>query len=179
MKKLALIVATDLKNGISKSGNIPWVNKADMLRFKNITTGNSSNCVIYGKNTFLTLPAKHRCLNNRYNAIISSTLTREFVDKYNHTKAEYDIFRNLTDAILFAKNSDKISNIFICGGAGIYDEAITMGNIDEFYITINNKDYECDNFYSIEKQNKYLEGKKYVTIEDVFDDYMFRDIKIV
>lgn len=164
MKKVILIVATDIKNGISKNGSIPWYNKEDLLRFKVLTTScqeGKINCVIYGKKTFLDLPIRQRCLKDRHNIIISSTLTKEQVDKENYTKQSYSLFDNLEKSINFAQNNDIIDNIFICGGSQIYKEAIALGLVDIFQITVNHTDYNCDNFYPINLQKQYLDNQIY------------------
>lgn len=175
--KVALIVAIDLKNGISKNNKIPWINKNDMMRFKKLTSTalpEKINCVIYGKNTFLELPQKAKCLPNRHNIIVSSTLTDDIIKKENYTKQSYSLFKTLKESIDYALGSDFIDKVFICGGSQIYTEAIKLNVIDTFYITVMKQDYSCDNFYDMNLQKEYL-GNKFIIKKEIFDDYEFHD----
>ena len=45
-----------------------------MKLFKDKTIGNKNNCVIMGKNTFMSIPEKYRPLSQRHNVI----LTRDY-----------------------------------------------------------------------------------------------------
>ena len=83
---LSLIVAYDENLGIGKNNDLPWILKKDMNYFKNITTDNSNNVVIMGRNTWESIPEKFRPLQNRINIIISNTLNTYVIEeKYEHT----------------------------------------------------------------------------------------------
>ena len=60
MTNLALIVAVDINNGISKKGLIPWKIKEDSNFFQDVTKRQYEkgkvNAVIMGKNTWLSFP---------------------------------------------------------------------------------------------------------------------------
>ena len=138
-KPIHIIVAVDSKHGISKNCKIPWNIKNDLAHFRKITTEcpiNKQNCVIYGKTTFLDLK---KPLPNRFNIIVSNTIT---IETNNSATCS-----NIEDAITMANNLPNVHNIFICGGSGIYKEAIATLNIEKMYITKIHADYECDNFF--------------------------------
>ena len=60
------IYATDINNGLSKDGVIPWKSKKDMSFFMNKT---KNNVVIMGRNTYFSLPDNVRPLKNRLNLL--------------------------------------------------------------------------------------------------------------
>lgn len=141
LKSIKLIVAFDSKGGISRKGKIPWYFKDDMSRFRSKSTGNGNNCVIYGKQTFLDLK---KPLPNRHNIVISSTLV-----KNENANNSYSICKTIKEGIEEANSMPNIENIFICGGSGIYKEAIETLDIDDLYLTRINNDYDCDNFFPL------------------------------
>src|SRR5438105_1554006 len=131
---LSLIVAIDNQGGISKNDQIPWKIKEDFQFFSDVTSrnyspaGTSKNALIMGKNTWLTCEIKD--LKNRLIIVVSSTL----VDSNVY------IVKTLTEAIKYCQEQQL--HVFICGGKGIYDEAINDFNIDYIYLTRINSDYE-------------------------------------
>lgn len=168
----------DLLHGISKNGSIPWNNSIDMKRFKDLTCSKKNNCVIYGKNTFLSLPSKYRCLPNRHNIIISSSLKNEDIDKMNYTKTNYSLFDNLDNAINFAKNSSDIDDIYICGGSQIYKEVISKNIVDIYYLSFINDVFFCDNNYPFDDMMDSLQNKIYNIKKEKFEDIKFIDIYV-
>lgn len=144
MKPINLIVAFNNNYGISFKNKIPWHNPHDMQRFKEKTT---NNIVIYGKNTFLDLPIKFRCLKDRYNIIISTTLTDEFVANNNKTQAPFKICPTVSSAINFANSIQNFGEIWICGGSAIYEECIRRNIIDKYFVTVQKDNTICDNYF--------------------------------
>ncbi len=146
-----LIVATDIKGGISKNNAIPWSIREDYKHFNDTTTKiyipNKLNAVIMGKNTWTTLPLKG--LKNRLNIIVSTTLT---YDDIIGAVAETYIAKSLKEAIKLCAN---VGRIFICGGSSIYNEALKTNMLNDLYITTINHDYKCDNFIKLDVTNKY------------------------
>lgn len=123
---ISLIVCVDNKWGISKNGIIPWKFKSDMNFFRDMTTykhNNNKNVLIVGKNTLMTM---------------SEIKDREIISVSSTTN------KTLTEAIEKAKILEP-GRIFICGGKRIYEEAIGTLEIQQMYVTVINKDYECDN----------------------------------
>lgn len=159
-QKIVLIVAVDAKYGISKNGVIPWKITEDYNFFHDVTTREYTqgrkNVLIMGKNTWKSLPSNLRGLKNRITVIVSSTMTEEELKQDNMLGEEVYLVSNFTDAITTniltsLKIWDNIGYVFICGGSQIYQEALDQLDIDYYYITEIDEDYECDNLFPYDK----------------------------
>lgn len=120
---------------IGKNGNMPWHNKADLKWFKDTTTGHP---VIMGRKTF---EAIGHPLKNRTNIVVTTS--------YNDLWAEnagVRVYEDLEDAIKFAKTIDE--EVFIIGGASIYDYALSHDLVDRIYIDMLAEDVkDADTFF--------------------------------
>jgi dihydrofolate reductase len=138
---LYIIVATDINNGIGKSGKMPWDFKKEMNHFKTITTKttdkNKQNMVIMGRTTWESIPQKFRPLKGRKNMVLTGN--KDYMAK------GAKVCNSIDTAINFA--DENIENIFIMGGASVYKEAINHPNLSGIYITKINKTYDCDTFF--------------------------------
>ena len=119
---MKIILATDLKNGISKNGRIPWYRPQDLSFFKKITIQtklpNKINAVIMGRKTWETLPNKF--LPNRINIV----LTRK-PDLFSRYQNSHLIFaKSIDDAERIISYISRVENIWIIGGAEIYKEVL-------------------------------------------------------
>ena len=135
--KFDIIVAVDNKFGIGLNQSIPWHIKEDIIYFRNKTTytelPNNTNVVIMGRKTWETLPNK--ILNNRINIVVT------------HQDITFDgiIFvKSFDEALNVSYKLNNIENIFVIGGAQIYNEALHHPNLRYVYMTKINHDYECD-----------------------------------
>lgn len=157
-KAVNLIVACDKKFGIAKNGVIPWFIKTDLDYFKKITTASEEqkmNAVILGKNSWKTIPDKHRGLDNRFNVVVSTTMTPEELQKDNITKTPSVLMRSFNEAMHFCNNHEAIDKIFICGGPSIYQKAIKKKLINTSYVTMIHDDYNCTSHFPMEELNKF------------------------
>ena len=112
------IIAAIADNGaLGANNNLLWYLPDDLKRFKSLTTGHT---VIMGRKTFESLP--DGALPNRTNVVISGNKSAVFEG--------CETFENLADAISNHKHEDEI---FIIGGARIYEQAIVLA--DKLYIT--------------------------------------------
>jgi len=143
-----IIVAYCNKNGIGNNNTIPWKLSDDMKYFKNITTDNKTNnknIVIMGRNTWESIPANFRPLNNRYNFVLSSK--KDFID---HNKVDY-IASSFEDIVEFIKNNNMFlhSKIFVIGGEMLYKYVLDnyINNVHTLYITEIYKSVDCDKFF--------------------------------
>lgn len=119
---------------IGKNGNMPWHNKADLKWFKDTTTGHP---VIMGRKTF---EAIGHPLKNRTNIIVTSR--NEYEARYKDVKVACDV----EEAISYAKTID--DEIFIIGGASIYDYALSHDLVDRIYIDMLAEDVkDADTFF--------------------------------
>ena len=135
------IYATDINNGLSKDGLIPWKSKKDMNFFMNNT---KYNVVIMGRKTYFSLPDNVRPLKNRLNIVLTSNI-KQFEDhkEVNHNVRFTDDI-NIYNSILKNKNSYKQMfpylnsdfKIFIIGGKNIYEPQI-VHNSSRLFLQIN------------------------------------------
>ena len=138
MNQLNLIVAVDLKNGISKNGEIPWQIKEDSLFFLDVTKNNGKVTDGYNDDHVLIIGRKtwESSKINRKTLIVSSTLQGD------------NVVRSLDEAIHKCINC----KIFICGGKQLYEEAMQLP-IDNVYVTEIDHDFECDNIVHLNLSN--------------------------
>lgn len=145
------IVAIDTYNGISKQGEIPWHYKADMKYFSNMT--NNSICIM-GRYTYeyILNKSKGKGLPNRKVYVVS----RNKKLKYETAKT----FTSVLGALAAAVQTDE--NIWICGGSGIYQEALPY--CEKVVITQIPVHADCDNFFPVSyvKNTCHLSG-----VEDI------------
>lgn len=123
-----MIVAVSKNGAIGKDNDLPWGRSLpeDLKMFKTLTMGG----VLYvGKKTANTLPP----LKGR--EVI--TLNR-------------DTYPTLMDIGDYDGLSSSAS-IWIIGGAAIYDAALKMGIVDKVYLSVVDKEYDGDTFFSIEQ----------------------------
>lgn len=131
---ISCILAIDEENGIGKNGKLPWNIKADMEYFTNTTEASctyvATNVVIMGKNTWNSIPEKHRPLKNRINIVISTTLETTFnnladiVTKNPHGTTREIVVKDILSAFSIISELEKLINIdeiFIIGGKQLYD----------------------------------------------------------
>lgn len=137
---IKMILAVDRDNRIGWSnGELPWKLPTDMKRFKELTTGGT---VVMGHNTFKSLKRPNG-LPNRKNFV----LTRA---PYSEIKGQYgDAVEIVSDLSYFERlqhiNGEvKSPDVWICGGAQIYDEAIKRQMVDQIYLTVVNLNTSAD-----------------------------------
>ncbi|VVU95501.1 Thymidylate synthase [seawater metagenome] len=140
-----IIVAVDSKYGIGKDGILPWKIKIDMEYFKNKTTytefPNQINVVIMGYNTWISIPKAYRPLKGRINIILTNK-HKDMIKQDEITK----IADGLQNAYEIA-NTFNPYNIFVIGGATIYNEALKSSYLRNIYITHIDQDFNCDTFF--------------------------------
>ena len=141
--KFDIIVATDAENGIGKDGRMPWDIPADFTYFhkKTSESGNPNkiNAVIMGRITWESIPNDHRPLKNRYNIVISETLTQDQIN--------FKVITSLEKALKYCAINEKINQIFIIGGLSLYEIAINLPELRYIYQTKINAVYYCDRIF--------------------------------
>ena len=143
-----LITAMCSDGGIGYKGALPWPHcKADMAHFAKRTTGAGNNAVVMGRTTWDSIPGHP--LRRRANLIISS-LANTHAKRSEPNDGEH-WFTSIPD--LFAHlESAKHDEVWIIGGASIYEQFMTMHKndeirIDEMCITQMDGTYACDTFF--------------------------------
>ena len=128
---------------IGKGGTMPWHNKNDLKWFKDTTTGHP---IIMGRKTF---DAIGHPLPNRTNIIVTSR--KEYAVKYN-----INVVSDLEEAIAYAKTID--NEVFIIGGASLYEYALTHNLVDKILIDMLAVDVpDADTFFPDVITNKEWE----------------------
>jgi dihydrofolate reductase len=111
-----LIVCVDLMGNIGRNNDLLFHIKEDMKFFREKT---SNSIVVMGYNTWLSLNEKE--LPNRKNIVLTNENIPN-VTTYN------DIFKVI--------NEYKEEDMYIIGGAYVYNESLRLGLVDEILITI-------------------------------------------
>lgn len=113
-----LIVAIDLQGNIGRNNDLLFHMKEDMKFFREQTT---NNIVVMGYNTWLSLNEKK--LPNRENIVLTDEIIPNVI-------TSNDIFKVINSY----KDDDR--DIYIIGGAYVYNECLRLGVVDEVLITI-------------------------------------------
>ncbi len=143
---VGMIVACDLTGLIGYDGKIPWDNKEDMRRFKELTMGST---VIVGKNTYESLPG------NKLPGRVKYVLDDMYIPGHSECKDTADTiwFRDIGKALLAA---DENNPIWIIGGAQLYNDSLHLGIPDFIDLTIMNFIWfkPIDDSWRIQKQKE-------------------------
>lgn len=145
------IVAVSESMGIGLENQLPWHLPSDMKFFQKTTTqfnkdSDKQNAVIMGRKTWQSIPAKFRPLKKRLNVVLSR-------DEQFLSLLPQDVlgFVSLEAALAALQDNSSISNIFIIGGATVYDQALSSQAVDRLFITrVRRLDSElipCDTFF--------------------------------
>lgn len=130
---IGCLVAVDKNQGIGFNGSIPWPRLTNDLKwFKQITLG---NVVIMGRKTWESIGSKN--LPGRINIVLSR----------NNIPDCHKSFSITNDALEFCKTKFPDKDIYVIGGATIYQQYIDV--IDKFYITEIDETYTCDTFFNL------------------------------
>lgn len=127
---IGLIWAQTTSGVIGDSGTIPWHLPEDLRHFKQATAGHP---VIMGRNTWESLPAKHRPLPGRINIVITT--------RADWTSEGAVRTGSLTSALTLAAAASEMQ-CWIIGGGQIYREA--LHHADTALITMVDLDIEGD-----------------------------------
>ena len=139
---IKLIVCIDLKGNIGKNNDLLYHMKEDMEFFKEKTKRQE---ILMGLNTWYSLPNKP--LKDRLNIVVGFDREElnEIKEELNEIKTEYYPLLTYTDLRCaideYIDDVEYINNpndLYIIGGASIYNQVIDMDIIDEAYVTIVN-----------------------------------------
>ncbi len=127
---IRLIVAYDSQSGIAKHGFQPWKIPDDETYFAAQTKLYGGN-IIMGSTTFRTLKGP---LVGRQNYILTSNAT-----PIAGTQLVHDLPEFLKDL--------GTRDLWVIGGANVYDQFMSSGLVDEIYITSVQAAFGCDQFF--------------------------------
>jgi dihydrofolate reductase len=116
-----MIVAVDLKGGIGKNNGLLFHIKEDMQFFKQQT---EYNACLMGYNTYLSLGSKP--LPNRFNIVLTDKIIeiKENMATTTDLKGTIEIYNKMG------------VDLYIIGGAYVYNQCLQMDLVDEIYITL-------------------------------------------
>ena len=126
-----IVVAACKNRGIGFQNNLPWKLKDELKYFRFLTKGLGNNAVVMGKNTCLSLS---RALPKRENFVLSSTL--------KESDNDFTIIKNIESL-----KKEHYNNIWLIGGAQVYESMINNDMINTIYYTDIDKEFECDTFF--------------------------------
>ena len=124
---LSMIFACDEEGAIGKDGDLPWRQSSDLQFFKRTTLNKT---VVMGRKTWDSIG---RPLPGRKTAVVSRS----------HPDLPFDI--DLLDGLGAIESRNYQDQIWICGGAEIYRQALP--NCQELYLTIVKRQVEGDAFF--------------------------------
>lgn len=126
-----IVVAACKNKGIGINNKLPWNLSKDLKFFRFLTQSYGENAIVMGKNTCLSLP---RALPKRVNYVLSSSL-----------KNDNNGFNIIEDISLLKKKH--YDNIWLIGGAKVYESLINNNMINSIYYTDIDAEYDCDTFF--------------------------------
>jgi dihydrofolate reductase len=139
--KFSLIAAADEKMGIGKNGRLPWGLKlpTDLAFFHKTTRGRGKNAVIMGRATWESVPENRRPLPDRLNIVLTHQ---------NNSPLPSVVLRaaSLPEALQKAEQKNA-EEIFVIGGAKVFEEAIQHPDCQTIYLTEVSGDFQCDTFF--------------------------------
>lgn len=118
-----LIAATGKNREIGKDNDLLWNLPTDMKFFKD-TTKNTT--VVMGRKNYESIPPRFRPLPQRTNIVISRNPDYQAPECY--------VCTSLQEALDIAKENGE-ENVFIIGGAQIYDLALRQLPVDTIFLT--------------------------------------------
>ena len=127
---ISIIAAMDENGGIGFENQIPWHLPADLARFKELTMGHH---LVAGRKTFQSIGS---ALPGRQMVVLTRNL--EF-EAPNCLRAG-----SLDEAISIAEEAEE-NELFVIGGAEIYQEALPIAN--HLYLTIVHTCVEVDTYF--------------------------------
>jgi dihydrofolate reductase len=127
MKRYKAIAAMSLNRVIGAGNKIPWHLPEDFKWFKRITTG---HVVVMGRKTFESIG---RPLPDRITVVL--TRSRENIEGV----------RTLSDLAQLDTRAFPGREIFICGGAQVYEQALPL--CSDLYLTVVNRVVGGDTFF--------------------------------
>lgn len=126
---LSIIVCIAQNNAIGLNGSMIYHQRADLKRFKNLTTGHT---VIMGRRTFDSLPKG--ALPNRRNIVLT---------RGDRTFPGAETFPSLQEALAHCADDEQV---FILGGSSVYNEALPFADVLNLTL-VHHTPAEADTFF--------------------------------
>jgi dihydrofolate reductase len=155
---ITIIAAIAKNNALGKNNDLIWHLPADLKRFKKVTTGHH---ILMGRNTFESIG---RPLPNRTTIIITKN--------ENYVQEGCLIANSVEQAIEMAHEDDQI---FIIGGAQVYEYAMKHDFADALDITLVHHEFDADVYFPDIDPSiwKRVEREDFIADEKNKFDYSF------
>lgn len=127
---IRLIAAVDRNLGIGKNGGQPWKIPDDESYFADCTKSHGG-CILTGSVTFKTFKQP---LPDRTNYVLTS-----HEEPLQGAELVHDL------ATFLESFSDK--DLWVIGGANVFQEVMDLDKADELYLTHIDADFDCDRFF--------------------------------
>ena len=154
--KFDIVVACDLNRGIGCQNKLPWRLSQDMKYFRELTKGEkrdgAQNCVIMGRNTWQSIPEKHRPLPERRNIVLTRERSLLAVSETTESvasraAAQVQYCDSFAGAVQIAHVNSSGAKCFVIGGAKVYEQALVHEGCNLLYLTQIKATFECDVFF--------------------------------
>nr|AIA12458.1 Dihydrofolate reductase [uncultured bacterium] len=140
---ISTIVAVSRNNVIGKDNETPWYLPAELARFKELTIGHH---VIMGRKTHESIG---RALPGRQNIVVTRN--------QNYHAKGCEVVTSIQEALDLAKDADEV---FIIGGAAIYDQIMAL--LNRIYLTKVDASVDGDRYFKFNKDEwKQVSSEKH------------------
>ena len=141
-----ILVAYDENRVIGNEGRLPWDLPKDLKLFKERTL---DNIVIMGRKTWESLPVKP--LPKRLNIVVSKSWNEKLEKSGKWEYSEFYVRPSLEKACFFARLRAESyipkKEIYIIGGAMIYEAALNSGLVDKIIVSKIHGVHEGDVYF--------------------------------
>jgi len=144
---ISIIAAMSRNRVIGRGGAIPWHIPADLRRFRELTLGHT---VIMGRKTFESIG---RPLAGRKNVVVTG--------QAGYSPEGVVVVHSLAEAI---ESSYPDSELFICGGSEIYQQALPL--CSRIYLTVLDLDLDGDRYFPPVPAKDFREVSRETISED-------------
>ncbi|MFT5884769.1 MAG: dihydrofolate reductase [Arcticibacterium sp.] len=146
-RNISLIIAVAKNNVIGKDNTLIWRLSEDLKNFKRLTSGHS---IIMGRKTYDSIG---RPLPKRHNIIVTRNKRLKVLGCH--------VVYSLEKAYELAQELDGNDEIFVIGGANIYEQALPM--VSKVYLTKVDAEPDGDAFFDLAhfEDWKIKESKSY------------------
>ena len=149
MSPMSIIVAVDEEGEIGKNGKIPWHNKDDFKRFKEITMGKP--CVM-GRRTYEDVRTYQKKKDEEITEILPGRQTFVITSDEKFNAPGATVVSSLREAVQSLDHNDT-RPMFVLGGEQAYVESLAWTDI--IYMTVIDGIYDCDRFFPIKALSKF------------------------
>jgi dihydrofolate reductase len=156
---ISLIAALSKNRVIGKDNDLPWHLPDDMKYFMQTT---KAHHVIMGRKNYQSIPEKFRPLPNRTNIVVTR---QQNFDAPNCTVV------NSIEAALEIARRNKEHEVFIIGGAEIYNQGLASAN--KLYLTEIDADIDGDTYFPNYNKSEWREVSRIHHTTDERHKYAF------